>query len=117
MCVSGRTVEAAARRMRFYFYFFISLIADGPHSTLPVVTITTDRPTSTRLTPYDFFYRDDASSALLQLVNQWLNFTYSGSHAFRYGRKNMEVGHYHASWSLSSLLPCLYVDTPFTVVR
>ena len=34
------------------------------------------------------FYRD-ASSAILQLVNQWLNFTYSRSHAFRYyGRKN-----------------------------
>ena len=32
-------------------------------------------------------YRD-ASSALLQLVNQWLNFTYSLSHAFRYERKN-----------------------------
>ena len=27
----------------------------------------------------------DASSALLQLVNQWLNFTYSRTHAFRYG--------------------------------
>ena len=33
------------------------------------------------------FYRD-ASSALLQLSNQWLNFTYSRSHAFRYERKN-----------------------------
>ena len=33
------------------------------------------------------FYRD-ASSAFLQLVNQWLNFTYSRSHAFRYERKN-----------------------------
>ena len=33
------------------------------------------------------FYRD-ASSALLQLVSQWLNFTYSRSHAFRYERKN-----------------------------
>ena len=32
------------------------------------------------------FYRD-TSSALLQLVNQWLNFTYSRSHAFRYERK------------------------------
>ena len=32
------------------------------------------------------FYRD-ASSALLQLVNHWLNFTYSRSHAFRYERK------------------------------
>ena len=34
-----------------------------------------------------FFYRD-ASSALLQFVNQWLNFSYSRSHAFRYERKN-----------------------------
>ena len=33
------------------------------------------------------FYRD-ASSALLQLLNQWLNFTYSRSHAFRYERKD-----------------------------
>ena len=52
---------------------------------LPVVT--KDLPISPRFTPYDFFYRD-ASSAILQLVNQWLNFTYSRSHAFRYGRKN-----------------------------
>ena len=52
---------------------------------LPVVT--KDRPISPRFTPYDFFYRD-ASSALLQLVNQWLNFTYSRTHAFRYERKN-----------------------------
>ena len=33
------------------------------------------------------FYRD-ASSALLQLVNQWLNFTCSRINAFRYGRQN-----------------------------
>ena len=52
---------------------------------LPVVT--KDLPISPRFTPFDFFYRD-ASSALLQLVNQWLNFTYSRSHAFRYERKN-----------------------------
>ena len=51
---------------------------------LPVVT--KDLPISPRFTPYNF-YRD-ASSALLQLVNQWLNFTYSRSHAFRYERKN-----------------------------
>ena len=38
---------------------------------LPVVT--KDLPISPRFTPYIFFYRD-ASSALLQLVNQWLNF-------------------------------------------
>ena len=33
------------------------------------------------------FYRD-GSSARLQLVNQWLNFTYYSSHAFRYERNN-----------------------------
>ena len=33
------------------------------------------------------FYRD-ASSAILQLVNQWLDFTYSRFHAFRYVRKS-----------------------------
>ena len=33
------------------------------------------------------FY-SDASSALLQLVNQWLIFAYSRSHSFRYERKN-----------------------------
>ena len=35
------------------------------------------------------FYRDASSALLLQLVNQWLNFTYySRSHVFRYERKN-----------------------------
>ena len=52
---------------------------------LPVVT--KDLPISPRFKPYIFFYRD-GSSALLKLVNQWLNFTYSHSHAFRYERKN-----------------------------
>ena len=51
---------------------------------LPVVT--KDLPISPRFT-LTIFYRD-ASSALLQLVNQWLNFIYSRSHAFRYERKN-----------------------------
>ena len=51
---------------------------------LPVVT--KDLPISPRFTPHEC-YRG-ASSAILQLVNQWLNFTYSRSHAFRYGRKN-----------------------------
>ena len=52
---------------------------------LPVVT--KDLPISPRFTPNNFFHRD-ASSALLQLVNQWLNFAYSRSYAFRYERKN-----------------------------
>ena len=50
---------------------------------LPVVT--KDLPISPRFTPYDF-YRD-ASSVILQLVNQRLIFTYSRFHTFRYGRK------------------------------
>ena len=35
-----------------------------------------------------FFFYHDASSAILQLANHWLNFTHSRSHAFRYERKN-----------------------------
>ena len=54
-------------------------------SILPVVT--KDLPISPRFTPYKFLSRCKRS-ALLQLVNQWLNFTYSRSHAFRYERKN-----------------------------
>ena len=69
-----------------FFLLVMSLIADGPHSIVPVATINKDLSISpgSRLT---IFYRD-ASSALLQLVNQCLNFTYSRSHAFRYERKN-----------------------------
>ena len=52
---------------------------------LPVVT--NDLPISPRFTPYNFLSRC-TSSALLQLIIQWLNFTYSRSHAFRYERKN-----------------------------
>ena len=51
---------------------------------LPVVT--KDLPISPRFTPYIFFSRCKFST--LTLVNQWLNFTYSRSHPFRYERKN-----------------------------
>ena len=70
----------------FFLFFFISLIADGPNHYHPAC----GHKGSSHLSPVhalQFFYRD-ASSALLQLVNQWLNFTYSRSHAFRYERKN-----------------------------
>ena len=40
-----------------------------------LLVVTKDLPISPRFTPYKF-YRD-ASPAILQLVNQWLNFTYS----------------------------------------
>ena len=42
-------------------------------------------PISPRFTPTSF-YRD-AGSALLHLVNQWLNFSYSRPHVFRYGNQ------------------------------
>ena len=70
----------------FIFLSFISLTADGLHHYHPAC----GHKGSSHLSPVHalhFFYRD-ASSALLQLVNQWLNFTYSRSHAFRYERKN-----------------------------
>ena len=70
----------------FLFLFLISLIADGPNHYHPAC----GHKGSSHLSPVHaihFLYRD-ASSALLQLVNQWLNFTYSRSHAFRYERKN-----------------------------
>ena len=52
---------------------------------LPVVT--KDLPISPRFTPYIFFIAMQVQHSL-QLVNQWLNFTYSRYHAFRYERKN-----------------------------
>ena len=71
----------------FIFFLFFHLTHSRWTSSLPSCLwsqrIFPSLPGS-RLT---IFYRD-ASSALLQLVNQWLNFTYSRSHAFRYERKN-----------------------------
>ena len=70
-------------------FSFVSLVGDGT-STLPSclwsLRIFPFLPGS-RLTK---FYRD-ASSALLQLVHQWLIFTYSRTHAFRYGRQNKNL--------------------------
>ena len=74
----------------FFFFlisFFFNLTYSRRTSSLPSCLwsqrIFPSLPGS-RLT---IFYRD-ASSALLQLVNQWLNSIYSRSHAFRYERKN-----------------------------
>ena len=75
----------------FFLFSLISLIADGPYHYHPACGHKGScHKGSSHLSPVhalQFFYRD-ASSALLQLVNQWLNFTYSRSHAFRYERKN-----------------------------
>ena len=73
--------------LHIFFFFFFHLTHSRWTSSLPSCLwsqrIFPSLPGS-RLT---IFYRD-ASSALLRLVNQWLNFTYSRSHAFRYERKN-----------------------------
>ena len=86
----GSTIKCRGETHRYTFFSFSfsfnSLIADGPHHYHPAC----GHKGSSRLSPVHalhFFYRD-ASSALLQLVDQWLNFTYSRSHAFRYERKN-----------------------------
>ena len=71
----------------FFFFFFFNLTYSRWTSSLPSclwsLRIFLSFPRS-RLT---IFHRD-TSSALLQPVNQWLNFTSSRSHAFRYERKN-----------------------------
>ena len=46
-----------------------------------------DTPIPPLFTPYEFLSRSKFT-ALLQLVKQWLNFTFSRFHAFCYGRQN-----------------------------
>ena len=93
----------------FFFFSFISLIADGPHHYHPAC----GHKGSSHLSPVhalQFFYRD-ASSALLQLVNQWLNFTYSRSHAFRYERKNTNPTSVRIELTTSVLLADVQLTT------
>ena len=61
-----------------FILFLIPLIVDGSPHHHPAC-----RPISPRFTPYDFFI-----AMRVQHSYKWLNFTYSHSHAFRYGRKN-----------------------------
>ena len=77
----------AREKQGYIYFFFFNLTYSRWTSSLPSCLWslrTFPSPPGPRLTS---FYCD-ASSALLQLVNQWLNFTYSRSHAFRYERKN-----------------------------
>ena len=72
----------------FFFFFFFYLTYSRWTSSLPSCLWSQRIFPSFPVSRLTTFYRD-ASSALLQLVNQWLNFTYySRSHAFRYERKN-----------------------------
>ena len=85
-CVGERGLGQMARRNPIFLKISSHLWPMGLNVTILPVAIKY-LPISPRFTPYGFFYRG-AYSALLQLVNQWFNFTYSRSHAFRYGRKN-----------------------------
>ena len=87
-CVWIYSIQLQCLHTSFFLLFsFFNLTYSRWTSSLPSCLW------SQRIFPYipgsrlTIFYRD-ASSALLQLVNQWLNFTYSPSHAFRYERKN-----------------------------
>ena len=82
--------EVRSRKSTTYFFFFLfHLTYSRWTSSLPSCLwsqrIFPSLPGS-RLTT---FYRD-TSSELLQLVNKWLNFTYSRSHAFRYEKKTQK---------------------------
>ena len=62
----------------------------------------------------DFYH--DASSTLLQLVSQWLNFTYSRSHAFRYERKNTNPTLVRIELTTSALLLIAGVCTSYPLL-
>ena len=72
-----------------HFFFSSSLFADGANqraTALPIPRVVTrDLPISPRFTPTSFYH--DAGTALLHLVNEWLNFSSSRPHAFRYGNQ------------------------------
>ena len=71
----------------FFSFFFFNLTYSRWTSSLPSCLWSLRILPSLPGSRLAFLYRD-ASSALLQLVNQWVNFTYSRSHAFRYERKS-----------------------------
>ena len=74
----------------FFFFFLFNLTYSRWTSLLPSCLWSLRISHLSPVHAFTIFYRD-ASSALLQLVKQWLNFTYSRSHAFRYERKNTNL--------------------------
>ena len=72
-----------------YIYIYINLTYSRWASSLPYPAC--GHKGSSHLSQVhalQIFYRDASSAFFLQLVNQWLNLTYSRSQAFRYERKN-----------------------------
>ena len=84
---SDRSSHLRTENSALFFFFFLNLTYSRWTSSLPSCLWSLRIFPSLPGSRLAIFYRD-ASSALLQLVNQWLNFTYSRSHAFRYERKN-----------------------------
>ena len=74
-------------KSHFFLFFFFFNLTHNRWTSLPSCLWSQRIFPSLPVSRLIIFYRD-ASSALLQLVNLWLNFTYSLSHAFRYERKN-----------------------------
>ena len=68
-------------------FFFFSLMADGPHSILPVVT--KNLRISPRFTPYDFFITMQVQRPYNSPTNSCILLT----HVFRYGGFNTNNGH------------------------
>ena len=76
----------------FSFLFFIFFLFHFKPMDLNVAVlsvVTKDVPSSPRFTPYEFLSLCEFDT---QLVYQWLDFTYSRSHSFRYGRNNTNYG-------------------------
>ena len=94
----------------FFFFFSFNLTYSRWTSSLPSCLwsqrIFPSLPGS-RLT---IFYRDASSALFLQLVNQWLNFTTSRSHAFRCERKNTNPTLVRIELTTSALLAGVQVN-------
>ena len=74
----------------YFIYLFLNLTYSRWTSSLPSCLWSLKIFPSLSGSRLTIFYRD-ANSALLQLVIQWLNFTYSRSHAFRYERNKNPI--------------------------
>ena len=85
--IAWQVVDYVVDRLYFFIFLFFHLTYSRWTSSLPSCLRSQRIFPSLPGSRQTIFYRD-ASSALLQLVNQWLNFTYSRSHAFRYERKS-----------------------------
>ena len=80
-----QSLPASERRVEPHIFFFFCHTCNRPvHHWLPTpLVVTRDLPISPRFSPLFFI----ATQVLWHLVNQWSNFAYSRSHAFRCGNQ------------------------------